>query len=156
MIFGHINNTDARHYPPAIARAIDWLATHDLANMAAGRYQDDLTGWQVQVLDLRTAPHGENYPEAHRRFIDVQYLVSGNELMGVATEKSEPAIHQPYDDERDIIFYQDAPHETLVLMQPGNFAVFFPQDIHRPNCALNAPEAIRKVVVKIPTSDLAD
>lgn len=156
MIFGHINNTDARHYPPAIARAIDYLARHDLATMAAGRYQDSQTGWQVQVLDLQTAPHGDNYPEAHRHFIDVQYLVCGNELMGVSTGGAEPAIHQPYDDVRDIIFYQDAPNETLVLMQPGNFAVFFPQDIHRPNCALHAPEAIRKVVVKIPVADLAD
>lgn len=156
MIFGHINNTDPRHYPPAIAHAIHYLATHDLASMPAGRYEDSQTGWVVQVLDLHTAPHHENYPEAHRRFIDVQYLVSGNELMGVATAKAELAIHQPYDDERDIIFYQDAPHETLVLMQPGHFAVFFPQDIHRPNCALDAPEAIRKVVVKIPTADLAE
>lgn len=56
MIFGHINNTDAHHYPPAIARAIAYLATHDLAGMAAGRYQDSETGWQVQVLDLHTAP----------------------------------------------------------------------------------------------------
>lgn len=156
MIFGHINHTDARHYPPAIARALAYLASHDLAGMAAGRYQDSQTGWQVQVLDLHTAPHGDNYPEGHRRFIDVQYLVSGNELMGVATEKTEPPVHLPYDDERDIIFYRDVPNETLLLMQPGHFAVFFPQDIHRPNCALDAPEAIRKVVVKIPTADLAD
>lgn len=154
MIFGHINNSDPSHYPPAIAQAIAYLATHDLANMAAGRYEDDRTGWQVQVLDLQTAAHHENYPEAHRRFIDVQYLVSGNELMGVATEKAELAIHQPYDEQRDIIFFKNAPNETLILMQPGHFAVFFPQDIHRPNCALEAPEAIRKVVVKIPVADL--
>lgn len=154
MIFGHIHNTDASHYPAAIAHAIDYLARHDLATMPAGRYQDSRTGWLVQVLDLQTAARHENYPEAHRRFIDVQYLVAGNEQIGVATAKAELAVHQPYDDERDIIFYQDAPHETLLQMQPGHFAVFFPQDVHRPNCAVDTPGAIRKVVVKIPVADL--
>nr|WP_310616429.1 YhcH/YjgK/YiaL family protein [Pantoea cypripedii] len=154
MITGHIANTDARHYPPAIAQAIAYLASHDLANIAAGRYVDSATGWQVQVLDLQTAPAQENSPEAHRHHIDVQYLVSGDEVIGVANQPASLSIHQPYDANRDIIFYQHAPDETLIRMVPGTFAVFFPQDIHRPNCAPHQPAAIRKVVVKIPTAAL--
>ncbi len=115
---------------------------------------DHTTGWQVQVLDLQTAPAQENFPEAHRHHIDVQYLVSGAEMIGVANQPASLAIHQPYDANRDIIFYQHAPDETLIRMVPGTFAVFFPQDIHRPNCAPEQPAAIRKVVVKIPTADL--
>jgi len=153
MIFGHINNTENNHYPAAVARAISYLAGQDLENIPAGRYQDDQTGWLVQVLDLQTGPQSENYPEAHRKFIDVQYLVSGEEYIGVATEKAELEIHQPYDADRDIVFYRHAPNETLLLMKPGNFAVFFPQDLHRPNCAINDPLPIRKVVVKIPVAD---
>lgn len=153
MIFGHINNTENNHYPVAIARAITWLAGQDLQSISAGRYQDNQTGWLVQVLDLQTGPQSENYPEAHRKFIDVQYLVYGEEYIGVATEKAELEIHQPYDADRDIIFYRHAPNETLLLMKPGNFAVFFPQDLHRPNCAINDPLPIRKVVIKIPVAD---
>ncbi|ERK17643.1 MAG: YhcH/YjgK/YiaL family protein [Pantoea sp.] len=156
MITGHIANTDARHYPPAIARAIAYLAGHDLATMAAGRHVDSATGWQVQVLDLQTAPAEENYPEAHRHHIDVQYLVSGAEVIGVANQPASLAVHQPYNPERDIIFYQHAADETLIRMVPGTFAVFFPQDIHRPNCAPDLPGAIRKVVVKIPTTALEE
>ena len=153
MIFGHINNTENNHYPAAVARAISYLAGQDLENIPAGRYQDDQTGWLVQVLDLQTGPQSENYPEAHRKFIDVQYLVSGEEYIGVATEKAELEIHQPYDADRDIVFYRHAPNETLLLMKPGHFAVFFPQDLHRPNCAVNEPQPTRKVVVKIPVAD---
>lgn len=153
MIFGHINNTENNHYPAAVARAIAYLAGQDLENIPAGRYQDEQTGWLVQVLDLQTGPQSENYPEAHRKFIDVQYLVSGEEYIGVATEKAELEIHQPYDADRDIVFYRHAPNETLLLMKPGNFAVFFPQDLHRPNCAINQPLPTRKVVVKIPVAD---
>ncbi|KTS26599.1 YhcH/YjgK/YiaL family protein [Pantoea stewartii] len=154
MITGHLANTDPRHYPAAIAHALAYLAGHDLANMAAGRYQDEETGWVVQVLDLHTVLAAENYPEAHRYHIDVQYLVAGEEVIGVATQPLDLAVHQPYDSERDIVFYQHAPDETLVRMLPGTFAVFFPQDIHRPNCAVSQPGPIRKVVVKIPTRDL--
>ncbi|MGC8341186.1 YhcH/YjgK/YiaL family protein [Pantoea ananatis] len=155
MITGHIANTDPRHYPPAIAKAIACLTRYDLLTLAAGRYQDSETGWIMQVLDLHTVPAEENYPEAHRLHIDVQYLVTGEEVIGVATQPVDFAVHQPYDPERDIIFYQHVPHETQVRMLPGTFAVFFPQDIHRPNCAVGTPGPIRKVVVKIPTCDLA-
>jgi len=153
MIFGHINNTENNHYPAAVARAITYLAGQDLENIPAGRYQDSQTGWLVQVMDLHTQPQSENYPEAHRKFIDVQYLVSGEEYIGVATEKSSLEIHKPYDADRDIVFYRHAPNETLLLMKPGHFAVFFPQDLHRPNCAVNQPQPTRKVVVKIPVAD---
>lgn len=156
MIFGHINNTEAHHYPVAVARAVDYLARYDLRAMAAGRYQHDKTGWVVQVLDLQTGPHSESFPEAHRHFVDVQFLVDGEELIGVATEKAELAIHQPYNADRDIIFYRDAPNETLLLMKPGNFAVFFPQDLHRPNLMIDGPQAIRKVVVKIPLTEFVN
>lgn len=155
MIFGHIDHTDTRHSPPAIARALDYLRSNDLAAMAAGRYQDPATGWVVQVLDLQTSPYHSNFPEAHRRYLDVQFLVAGSELIGVSTAPADLRVQQPYDEERDIVFYQDAPHESQLLMQPGNFAVFYPQDIHRPNGMLEAPQAIRKVVVKIPVADLA-
>lgn len=153
MIFGHINNTEAYHYPAAVACAIAYLAHHDFQNMVAGRHEVSETGWVVQVLDLQTGPYDENYPEAHRHVVDVQYLVHGEEHIGVATEKTGLAIHQPWDASRDIIFYRDAPSETLLLMKPGNFAVFFPQDIHRPNCMIGESKPIRKVVVKIPVAD---
>ncbi|WP_261640480.1 YhcH/YjgK/YiaL family protein [Erwinia mallotivora] len=156
MICGHIDNTEAIHYPSAVARAIAWLASQDLKGMEAGRYKDSETGWLVQVLDLQTAPVQENYPEAHRHHIDVQYLVAGSELIGVASQPVNAAVHQPYDENRDIIFYQQVPDETWIRMVPGSFAVFFPQDIHRPNCAPDFPAAIRKVVVKIPTADLVN
>lgn len=104
MITGHIANTDPRHYPPAIAKAIACLTRYDLLTLAAGRYQDSETGWVMQVLDLHTVPAEENYPEAHRLHIDVQYLVTGEEVIGVATQPVDFAVHQPYDPERDIFF----------------------------------------------------
>lgn len=150
MIFGHIAHTAAEHYPSAIAKAVAYLQSTDFTVLAAGRYADPATGYVVQVLDLHTQPKDQLRPEVHRQNIDVQFLVSGTELIGVAADKGDNVIHQELLAERDIIFYQDVADESWLTMLPGNFAVFYPQDVHRPACINQAPCDIRKVVVKIP------
>nr|HEK5627609.1 YhcH/YjgK/YiaL family protein [Escherichia coli] len=52
-------------------------------------------------------------------------------------------------EQRDIIFYHDSEHESFIEMIPGSYAIFFPQDVHRPACNKNATTAIRKIVVKV-------
>ena len=51
--------------------------------------------------------------------------------------------------ERDIIFYHGAENESEITMAPGSYAIFFPQDVHRPACIKNKATPIRKVVVKV-------
>jgi YhcH/YjgK/YiaL family protein len=150
MIFGHIANTSQEHYPAPVAHAIAYLQGTDFSALPAGRYQDPATGYVVQVLDLHTQQPSDQRPEVHRQNVDVQFLVSGTELIGVAADRGNNQIHQELLAQRDIIFYQDVADESWLTMQPGNFAVFFPQDVHRPACINQQPSAIRKVVVKIP------
>lgn len=150
MIFGHIANTAAAHYPPAIAKAVAYLQKTDFSALPSGRYEDEETGYIVQVLDLPTQAKEELRPEVHRKNIDVQFLVSGTELIGVAIDNGNNIVHQELLAQRDIIFYQDVDNESWLTMHPGNFAVFFPQDVHRPGCINQHPCNIRKVVVKIP------
>ena len=150
MIFGHIDHTTAEHYPPAIAKAVAYLQRTDFTDMPVGRYADPATGYVVQVLDLHTQPKDDLRPEVHQKNIDVQFLVSGTELIGIAADKGNNVIHQELLAQRDIIFYQDVEDESWLTMQPGNFAVFYPQDVHRPACINHSPGDIRKVVVKIP------
>ncbi|AHG19357.1 hypothetical protein Z042_06790 [Chania multitudinisentens RB-25] len=150
MIFSHIAHTAAEHYPPAIANAVAYLQKTDFTALPAGRYEDAETGYVVQILDLYTQAKNTLRPEVHRKNIDVQFLVSGTELIGVAIDNGHNVIEQELLEQRDIIFYQDMEDESWLTMQPGNFAVFFPQDVHRPACINQHPCNIRKVVVKIP------
>lgn len=156
MIFGHIAHTAAEHYPPAIAKAVAYLQKTDFTDLPAGRYEDPATGYVVQVLDLYTQQKQELRPEVHRKNIDVQFLVSGTELIGVAADKGNNLVHQELLAQRDIIFYQDVDDESWLTMQPGNFAVFYPQDVHRPACINQTACDIRKVVVKIPITLLSN
>lgn len=150
MIFGHIKHTDACYYPTAIANAIAYLTWTDFGALSAGRYIAPSSGYEVQILDLRTQDKESIYPEVHRHIIDVQFLVSGHEQIGVTADRGDNIIHQPWLEQRDIQFYQQVENETMLRMLPGNFAVFFPQDVHRPACIDGQPSDIRKVVVKVP------
>ncbi|WP_454878736.1 YhcH/YjgK/YiaL family protein [Serratia inhibens] len=150
MIFGHIAHTAPEQYPAPVANAVAYLQNTDFSALSAGRYEDPATGYVVQVLDLHTQSPDELRPEVHRKNVDVQFLVSGTELIGVAADRGDNPIHQELLAQRDIIFYQEVANESWLTMRPGNFAVFFPQDVHRPACINQRPGAIRKVVVKIP------
>lgn len=154
MFFGHISAVDFSQYPPAIQIALRYLQSTDFDQLEAGRYP--LKGDQiyVQVLDLETKPKAENLPEVHRNYLDVQYLHSGKERMGFAPDLGTNKVAVEYDPERDIQFYHDAEFENELVMQAGSFAVFFTNDVHRPNCIDGEPSKIRKVVVKIAMSEI--
>ncbi|MBN6067105.1 YhcH/YjgK/YiaL family protein [Aggregatibacter actinomycetemcomitans] len=153
MFFGHLSNVVPNRYPNAILNALDYLKKTDFNRLAAGRYP--LSGESyVQVLDLQTQTKDEYLPEAHRKYIDVQYWHSGVERMAVAPDLGNNAIAQDYDAERDILFYQAVENEQEILCRAGNFAVFFPEDIHRGACRPDEVAKIRKIVVKIAVSEL--
>ena len=154
MFFGHISKVNKKLYPVAIQFALDYLASTDFDKIEAGRYpiKGDLI--YAQVLDLETKDKSAILPEVHRKYLDVQYLHAGKERMGVTPDLGDNPIAQDYDAERDILFYTDVQNEVELIMRPGNFAVFFPEDIHRPGCADGQAAKIRKIVVKVAVSEL--
>ncbi|BAI74690.1 hypothetical protein AZL_b00270 (plasmid) [Azospirillum sp. B510] len=156
MISGNIHNLgNIRQWLPApLQEALDCLLTVDFAALRTGRHElrgDDIF---FQVIDLTTKPADENRPEVHRNYIDVQFLVHGSERIGFATDDGTNIVAQDLLKERDLLFYQDVRNESWIEMIPGSFAVFFPTDVHRPACMLDAPTPIRKVVVKVKLAQL--
>lgn len=152
MIFGHISKIGAMPFAAPIMRGLDFLKNTDFSQKNTGRY--DIEGNEIFALifDLETSAKSENSPEVHRNYIDIQYLVSGKEIIGVTTDLGTLPVKTPYDEKRDILFYADSENETDLHLLPGNFAIFFPEDVHRPNCQYENSQKIRKVVVKIALS----
>jgi YhcH/YjgK/YiaL family protein len=114
---------------------------------ADGRVELDGGDIHAIVQTYGTLPAAERRWEAHRRYIDIQYVISGVELMGFGPVGAlEP--DGGYDAEREVAFFR--PAELSTLRAPaGTFAVFFLQDAHRPGIADGAPGQVRKVVVKV-------
>ncbi|MFA9441819.1 YhcH/YjgK/YiaL family protein [Uliginosibacterium sp. sgz301328] len=151
MYFGHIDSVaDAdKVYPAAIAKALRYLATTDLAALAPGKYSIQGDDIYVQVIDTPTRDLSETRPEFHHEYIDVHCLVHGKERIGFATDTHDHKVVESLP-ERDLYFYDSAgPHENFLTMTPGSFAVFFPWDVHRPAVADGEPMAIRKIVIKV-------
>lgn len=92
--------------------------------------------------------------EAHERYIDVQVIVSGRELMGVI-ETSALTLTEDYRAERDLMFFAPADGGSILRVGPGGVAVFFPADGHMPSLADGEPALVRKTVVKVPVSGAA-
>lgn len=103
-----------------------------------------------QVYD--TKPRSEGFFESHRKYIDVQLIVEGEELMEVI-DVSLITVDQPYIAERDLIMYRDTPHASHLHLRGGEVAVFHPVDVHMPSLRLGtAPVLVRKSVVKVPVA----
>jgi YhcH/YjgK/YiaL family protein len=85
--------------------------------------------------------------EAHRKYIDVQYIVSGTEQMGIAAFQHQ-TISKAYNAEKDYLLVADAP-DYFIRVTPGMFTIFFPTDLHMPNLIDKTATTVRKVVMKV-------
>lgn len=119
------------------------------SGLTDGRHEISGGGHAI-VSTYQTASPGEKRFEAHRKYIDLQYVAEGEETAHVA-HVSTLVTAEEYDETRDVAFFHDpVSHETIVL-RAGSFAVFYPEDAHRPGMtAGSSPATVRKIVVKIP------
>ena len=90
----------------------------------------------------------EAFLESHRKFIDVQAVVAGDEIQEVV-DIGRMSVEAPYNPERDLIKYHDFKDTSLLSAREGLVAVFFPVDGHISRTA-GAPVLVRKTVVKVP------
>ena len=148
MITGNIHHIDPQLYDyPGFRQALTYLAGLS-AFPPVG--QADIDGQEVfaSVQSYDTKPHGDIPWECHRDYIDIQFLFSGQEKVGVMPTAEVPGFE--YDQANDIAFAREKPEGTWVPLTAGDFVVLFPEDAHRPRGYFaEAPEAVEKIVVKV-------
>jgi len=151
MIFGHIKDLESGFawLPQPLLLALRHLRETDFTTMSAGPYELQGRDIHVNVMDVTTKPAAEARPEIHREYLDIQYLVTGGEKIGVAADTGKNLVTEDLLAERDLLFYGDVADESVLNMTPGSFAILLPNDVHRPCCAVDQPMPIRKVVVKV-------
>ncbi|MDR6552239.1 YhcH/YjgK/YiaL family protein [Paenibacillus qinlingensis] len=152
MILGDIRYyAEERHlYPACIQKGIDWVISSNLCEAVNGRYELDGEWMFANVQETNTQDPSSFKPESHQLYADIQFLVSGEEKIGVSRLSPQHQIVEDKLDSHDIVFYDDSVKEESVLhLQAGMFAVFFPTDVHRPCCLAGESSEIKKIVVKI-------
>ena len=128
-----------------LAGAFRWLCETDLTAIDTGRHDIDGDNVFALVQDYETKPLSQGFLEAHRKYTDIQYIVSGVERIGYAN--IDDVTSEPYDQEKD--FLKLTGPADMITMNAGMFAVFCPQDAHMPGIAVEESSAVRKVVVKV-------
>lgn len=145
MIIDRIENA-ALYYPlhPKLKQAFDYIAQIDIHTLPVGRHEID-NSMYVLVQEYITKPKSEGKWEAHRRYIDLQYVVQGAEGMGYTNiHNLEQGEYMP---EKDFLpLFGEG--EQLAL-RSGYFVLLFPEDAHMPSMALGESKPARKIVIKI-------
>jgi len=122
-----------------------------IAQVAAGTTgRVDLSGGSFaleQVYVPKARPEG--FFESHRKYIDVQVIVTGEELMEVE-DIARLSATAAYNPERDLIKYADTSVGSVLRMRAGDVAVFFPEDGHMPSLHWRGTGNVHKTVVKVP------
>ncbi|WP_320164459.1 YhcH/YjgK/YiaL family protein [uncultured Trichococcus sp.] len=126
-------------------KGLKFLKETDVAALPVGRYEIDGDTVFALVQAYETHLPEECRWEAHYKYTDIQYVVEGSERMGW---KTLDGVVKAEDCPEDDVYFFESDGDHFVL-HAGQFAVFTPQDAHRPGMAVDGPAPIKKIVVKV-------
>ena len=131
---------------PLFPEAIRFLQRPDLAQIPDGRH-DLLDGLFAIIQSYDTEPLEGALLEGHEQNLDIQFILAGRETIGWAPREGQ-SVATPYDPPRDIAFFHGACQQ--MKLRANDFMILWPSDLHLPmRHFANAPERVRKIVVKI-------
>ena len=170
MFIGRIEQIEQEKgiYPQTLLLVLKYLSQQNFAAMKSGRYAVELCdnkeltngksdGIYLNLDRYQTKVLEDCRPERHIRYIDVQYMIEGEECLGWCPLSPDLEEVTTYDKDKDIIFYRDLVPESSLILLKGNFAVLYPDDVHRPCVAIDEPgQKVTKAVVKIPVELLEE
>jgi YhcH/YjgK/YiaL family protein len=128
-----------------IAKGFEFINNTDLSQIKPGKYQIDNEDVFAIVQEYDTKEVTDCKLEGHTKYIDIQYVIKGVELMGVTTKNNQKMILT--DEEKDYSFFDG--ETSLMRVEEGMFTLFFPDDLHRPCVKAEEISAVKKVVVKV-------
>lgn len=154
MVFDKIKN--AKLYfslGEKIRKALQYLAETDFTATLPGKYEIDGANIYAIVDEYNTKPLSAGKWEAHRKYIDIQYIAAGREKIGVS-EFEKVIVIEDYDENKDCAIYKG--DGNFLLVDEGYFAIFFPTDVHMPGLSINLPKQVKKVVVKVSVDEIKE
>lgn len=128
-----------------IKKSFDYITQTDLKELQPGKYEIDSENIFALISEYQTKSESEGKLEAHRKYIDVQYVIEGEELMGYSPLDSQQIL-EPYKEKNDVVFYTG--EKVFIKMTEGMFAIFFPEDVHMPGIFVEKRSTVKKLVIK--------
>lgn len=134
---------------PGFGKALEFLRRPDAGELPDGKYEIDGERVFAMVQRYETIKQPAPRFEAHRKYIDVQFMAAGTEIIGWAPLE-KVTVTEIYDGEKDVCFgVAPAGGWKPLRLEAGQLAVLNPEDAHAPRLAADAPAPVLKIVIKI-------
>ena len=149
MIISNIDSpllADFERTHPRLTQAVAALRELAAKNPEDGKYIIDGENIFASVMTYTTAPAALKKFELHRKYIDIQYILKGNEIIGGVSEK---ALTPTDGDGTDIEFFNIPKRYDEIRLAEGDLAIILPPEPHAPGLADTQPTTVRKIVVKV-------
>ncbi|MDQ6905082.1 MAG: YhcH/YjgK/YiaL family protein, partial [Bacteroidota bacterium] len=127
-------------------KAFAFLKDNDLQNLAVGKYPIDGDNAFATITQDSTKVFDKTNWESHRKYLDLQSVISGEEKIGVCPIE-DATVTKSYDEKRDAANY--TAKGKIYTAVPGTFFIFFPGDAHRPGITTGGNAVDKKLVIKI-------
>lgn len=150
MLLADLSRDDyAKSLPPIFARLCGKLKSLDLANLELG-WQDLEDSIRMNVMSFETTPAEGKKAEMHRKFVDIQLLIEGEEMIEYGLSQPDLSKYDEYRDEDDYQLTDAIDDKNEVVLKPNMFAIFLPYEPHKPGNSVNSNNVLKKLVVKVP------
>lgn len=131
--------------------AFDFLQSYELETLEAGRIDINDRVYAI-VQEYQTEPEDQVKWEAHKKYFDIQYVVSGAEKF-LVIQKSKLTVSVPFDEAKDIEFFGETSESAdSVILMPGDLVIVGPEEAHKPHCMLKESGSVKKIIVKVPVA----
>lgn len=132
---------------PLFEKAFAFIQSNNLEEMEDGKFEIDGDGLIAAVFEksAKTEAEANQKFECHDKHIDIQVCIKGKESIGWKPREKCTKIKGEYNPDKDVSFYVDSP-EMYFGMEPGQFAILYPEDVHSP---MIGEGSIKKMVVKV-------
>ncbi len=130
---------------PCFAKAFEFIKSQNLETIEVGKYPIDGPELYASVSEKDGYTREEAKFEAHNYWLDIQVCPKGKEQIGWSARERVSSPIGEYNAEKDVTFFSDKP-DTYFTLQAGQFAIFYPEDVHAPQIGEGA---IKKLVVKV-------
>ncbi|CQR47364.1 Toxin-antitoxin biofilm protein TabA [Paraliobacillus sp. PM-2] len=129
-----------------IKMALDYIGKNDLSKLEMGRHDIDGDDVFLIIQNYHTKDIQEGVWEAHKKYIDIHYMIDGSELIGFANI-DKLKVSQPYDEKDDCWLFSG--EGDSITLDKGMFAIFFPQDVHMTSLIVQESKPVKKAVIKV-------
>ena len=130
-----------------IAEALEVIEKIEFENTELGKYEvDEDFYYLVQKYESKDPAVARH--EAHKKYVDIQYVVEGKEAIDIAPAMFME-VEEEYDENRDVVFFKEPKQATRFVLTDGGYAILYPEDSHKPGVRVGEAATVKKIVGKV-------